>query len=61
MKEIKDIIIKTREEIKEYDDKSPDYRKNVYDKYMKAREESHLPKTEDSFIKYLVEDVSLPF
>lgn len=61
MEEIKNIIIKTRKEIAEYDEKSSEYKKNVYDKYMKAREESHLPRDDSSFIKYIMEDAVLPF
>ena len=61
MDEIREIIIKTRGEIEDMDAESAEYRKEVYDKYMKAREESGLSLDDQSFIKYLVEDAELPF
>ena len=61
MKEIKEIIIKTREELKDMDDDNIDYSKRFYDKYMDARRESGLPTTDESFIKYLNEDADLDF
>jgi hypothetical protein len=61
LKQVKGIIIKTRRELKEMDDKDPSYRQAVYDKYMKAREDSGLPRDDNSFIKYLVEDAVLDF
>lgn len=61
LEEIKNIIIKTRKEIKDMDAQDDTYRKNVHDKYMKAREESGLSNDDNSFIKYLVEDVVLDF
>lgn len=61
IEEVKEIIIKTRKEIEEMDNESSEYRQEVYDKYMKARQESGLSLTDDSFIKYLVEDADLPF
>mgnify|MGYP001171053955 FL=1 len=61
IEEVKEIIIKTRKQIEEMDQESAEYRKEVYDKYMKAREESGLSMEDDSFIKYLVEDAELPF
>lgn len=61
IEEVKQIIIKTRAQIEEMDKESTEYRQEVYDKYMKAREESGLDMNDDSFIKYLVEDAELPF
>ena len=61
LEEIKGIIIKTRKEIKDMDAENSKYREDVYNKYMKAREESNLPKDDNSFVKYLVEDVILDF
>ena len=64
MTEIKEIIIKTRTQVNDYDEKFPEYRDNYYEKYMKARRESGIKESkqdsDESFIKYLVEDVSLP-
>jgi signal-transduction protein with cAMP-binding, CBS, and nucleotidyltransferase domain len=65
MAEIKDIIIKTREIIKEMDEKYPDFQHSFYDKYMKAREEAGIKESKeeaaDNFIKFLVEEVDLGF
>lgn len=62
--EIKEIIIKTRVQVSEYDEKFPEYKDSYYEKYMKARRESGLKESkqesEESFIKFLVEDASLP-
>ena len=59
--EVRDIIIKTREQIREMDEKDTCYRQSVYDKYMKARRESGLADDDNSFIKYICEDILLPF
>ena len=59
--EVRDIIIKTRAQIKEMDEKDTCYRQSVYDKYMKARRESGLADDDNSFIKYICEDILLPF
>ena len=61
IQEVKDIIIKTRKEIKELDDESDEYAKNVYEKYMKAREDSGIPREDNSFISYLCKDIKLDF
>lgn len=65
MTEIKDIIIKTREIIKEMDEKYPEFQHSFYDKYMKAREEAGIKESKeeaaDNFIKFLVEEVDLGF
>lgn len=64
MKEVKNIIIKTRNDIEELDKLYPDYSKTYYDKYMKARSDAGIKDSEDSskesFIKFLVEDELLP-
>jgi len=56
-----DIIIRTRQQIKEMDEKDSSYRQHVYDKYMQARRDSGLADDDNSFIKYICEDISLPF
>jgi len=61
LQEVKDIIIKTRQQLKELDEESTDYSQKFYDKYMDARRESGLPATDESFIKYLNEDADLGF
>ena len=59
MEEIRGIIDKTSKEIKEKDDQFPDFRSKVYDKYMEARRDSGLPDDDNSFIKYICEDISI--
>lgn len=63
IKEIKDIIVRTRKEIEKLEDKS-DYKEKYYDKYMSARKESGFKDTpeemETNFLKFLVEDAQLP-
>jgi hypothetical protein len=56
MKQMKESIIKARQELKELDETNPECRQQHYDKYMNARRESGLPDDDDSFVKYLVED-----
>jgi hypothetical protein len=64
MKEIKDIIIKTRQQLVDMDEKYPDYQNTYFEKYMKAREDAGLKESkqdvEANFIKYLVEEAVLP-
>ena len=64
MKEIKDIIIKTRSQLTDMDEKYPEYQKTYFEKYMKAREDAGLKESkqdvEANFVKYLVEDACLP-
>jgi len=61
--EMKDIIIKTRSEIEDLDNKSDEYKKKYFEKYMEARRESGLSdkQHEDNFIKFMVEDADLGF
>ena len=60
--DLKKIIIKTREEIVETETDHPDYREKYMEKYTKAREDAGLVEdTENSFMKYLCEDIELDF
>ena len=61
--EMKGIIIKTRSEIEDLDNKSDEYKKKYFEKYMEARRESGLSdkQHEDNFIKFMVEDADLGF
>ena len=61
--EMKETIIKTRTQIEEMDAKSDEYYKNYFKKYCDARSESGLDNstTQDTFMKFLVEDVKLDF
>jgi len=65
MKEIKEILIKTRAVIKTFDEDFPDFQKSYFEKYKKAREEAGIKENEEdtqsNFIKYMVEDVDLGF
>jgi hypothetical protein len=65
MSEVKDIIIKTREQVEKYDQEHPEFKDSYYEKYMKARNDAGL-KTEnkdfkESFLQFLVEDAELGF
>ena len=64
LKEIKDIIIRTRQQLVEIDEANPALNVKYYEKYKAARTKSGL-KIDDKalsegFTKYLVEDVKLP-
>lgn len=64
IKEIKDIIVRTRKEIEKLEEDKSDYKEKYYDKYMNARKESGFKDTpeemETNFLKFLVEDAQLP-
>ena len=64
IKEIKEIMLKTRIEIKNLENSNPEYKEKYYEKYMNARKESGFKDTkeemENTFLQYLVEDVNLP-
>jgi len=64
LKEVRDIIIKTRKEIAELDNEHPDFRDKYFDKYMKAREDAGLDtnvrEEQDNFIMYMVEEAVIP-
>lgn len=63
MKEMQEIIIKTREQIEEMDEKDPYYKESYYKNYCDARSQSGLDNSsnQDTFMKFLVEDAELPF
>ena len=46
---------------KEMDEENPDFITKYRSKYMKAREDAGIPDDDESFIKYLGEDVDLGF
>ena len=64
MKEIKDILIKTKEDLEEYDRTNPEFKENYLQKYLDAREEAGIKDTkeqlEGSFLNFLVEEATLP-
>jgi hypothetical protein len=63
MDQMKETIIKTREQIKKMEKENDSYSKNYFKKYCDARKESGLDNSanQDTFMKFLVEDVELPF
>jgi len=65
IEEIKKIIIKTRNDLTLIDLKEPNFKNLYFEKYMKARKEAGIVEDnkniEENFIKYMVEDVDLPF
>ena len=64
LKEIKGIIIKTRKQVDEMNEKYPEYQNTYYEKYMQARKDAGLKETKEqadaNFIKFLVEDEPIP-
>lgn len=64
IKEIKDIIMRTRKEIEKLEEDNSEYKEKYYEKYMTARKESGFKDTpeemEANFLKFLVEDAQLP-
>ncbi len=63
MKELKQLILDTDEEIKKLDETDPKYKQNYLEQYMEARRESGFDDTmvqnSDTFMKYLGDDVNL--
>ena len=65
MDEIRGIIIKSREELKNLDSEFPDFRDKYFEKYMKARKDAGIKNLKedqlnDSFMKFMIEDAVLP-
>jgi hypothetical protein len=60
LREMKTIILKTREEIAEMDTENEDYRNQYLDRYYSARKDAGLG-MDDSFIKYLEVEADLDF
>jgi hypothetical protein len=58
LKEMKDIIIKTRQEIEDMEKKDESYSNNYYKKYCDARKDAGLDNSanQETFMKFLVED-----
>lgn len=61
--EMKETIIKTRDQIEIMEKESDEYAKHYFKKYCDARSESGLDNSanQDTFMKFLVEDTPLPF
>lgn len=63
MEDMKNSIIKVREEVAKIDAETPEYKEKYYEKYAEARRSAGIEeeKTQESFMKYMVEDVELGF
>lgn len=64
LEEVKDIIIKTREQLVELDIEFPDYKDAYFQKYLEARKSAGLRDEQDhqeNFIRFMVEDHNLGF
>lgn len=62
MDQMKESIIKAREEIIKLDSENPEYSEEYMDRYRRAREESGLKEDSDSsFMRYMAEDLDIGF
>lgn len=65
IEDMKKIIKKARDDIEKMDVDYPEFKDQYYKKYMEARSEAHIDKStdskQDSFLKFLVEDIDLGF
>jgi hypothetical protein len=64
LKEVREIILKTRNNLSTMDEEYPEFKDKYFEKYMDARRKSGLDEkvrdVQDNFMKYMVEDVSIP-
>ena len=64
LKEVREIILKTRLSLSNMDEDYPEFKDKYFEKYMDARKKSGLDEkvrdAQDNFMKYMVEDVSIP-
>ena len=64
LQEVRDIIIKTREELKDLDENHPTFKDSYFEKYMNARKEAGLDEnvreTQDNFMKFMIEEATIP-
>ena len=58
---MKNNIIKSRAELSSLREKDEDYHTQFFSRYMEARKKSGLPDDDNSFIKYMCEDIDLGF
>ena len=61
MDEMKNSIIKARADIVKMKEENPDYHEQYMDRYMTARKKAGLPADDNSFMKYMAEDLDLGF
>ena len=64
LKEVREIILKTRQNLSNMDEDYPEFKHKYFEKYMDARKKSGLDEkvrdVQDNFMKYMVEDVLIP-
>jgi FtsZ-interacting cell division protein ZipA len=64
MEQMRTLIAKARKELEEIDEKHPDAKDKFYEKYVEARRQANLPTDRDvlqnSFMRFMVEDVTIP-
>lgn len=62
--EIKDIIMRTRKRLEDYDTEYPDFKEKYFQKYLDARKNAGVSNDEkemkEGFIKFMVEDFEIP-
>jgi 16S rRNA G966 N2-methylase RsmD len=62
--EVRNIILKTRANLKKLDDENPEFKEKYFEKYMEARKQAGLDENirdvQDNFMRYMVEDVDIP-
>jgi hypothetical protein len=61
MEDMKKNIIKAREEITKMREENSEYHEQYMNRYMDARKKAGLPDDDNSFIKYMAEDLDLGF
>ena len=64
LKEVREIILKTRKTLSNMDTDYPEFKDKYFEKYMDARKKSGLDENirdiQDNFMKYVVVDVTIP-
>ena len=64
MNEVRDLIIKSRDELESLDKEHPDFQEKYFEKYMEARKTAGLDEKgediQDNFMKYMIEDFKIP-
>lgn len=61
MEDMKNNIIKARDELTKMKEENPSYHEQYMQRYMDARKKAGLPMDDNSFIKYMAEDLDLGF
>lgn len=61
VEQMKESVLKARREIHTFDSEHPEYKQEYLARYVKARQDAGLPDTDDSFMKYMGEDIDIGF